>query len=353
MIDIEVYKAKDLTESDFLSLETIQKNCPRYRSPFLHPRFFQCVSTVHPNSEIAIISTSNKAVGYFFYERLGKHTAIPCGRQMSDYQAVVCDESIKLNRGSLLRKCRLQRFNFDHLLQDETSQFSGVRAVDLSPITDLSKGFTHYLQSLQDGKSTLSTDYRRKYRKLQDDYTTPTLNFLDSSNHLEELFTWKSEQYQATSVEDLFKYPWARELLTEISQQTSQSFRGTVTTLSVQSDLAAIVFGIISNGVWHWWIPTHNKRFSRYSPGLLLVYGLTENCTQFGIKEIDFGKGESTFKERFANTSVRLYAGSHVRPLMKARLWISRNLRKISRIVPPAFAPSNPKQHISEDDRSA
>jgi CelD/BcsL family acetyltransferase involved in cellulose biosynthesis len=61
--------------------------------------------------------------------------------------------------------------------------------------------------------------------------------------------------------------------------------------------------------VLHYWFPTYNHAFSRYSPGLLLLSAIAKHADSRGYSRIDLGKGDDAYKSRVANSRTEVREG--------------------------------------------
>ena len=75
------------------------------------------------------------------------------------------------------------------------------------------------------------------------------------------------------------------------------------------NELAAVHFGMRSSTVWHYWFPTYNPAFKKYSCGQILLMKMAEIAPSMGMTAIDLGKGGNPYKHRFMNGSVALLEG--------------------------------------------
>jgi CelD/BcsL family acetyltransferase involved in cellulose biosynthesis len=332
---VEVRCPRDLSDDDIDSLARIQSANPIFRSPFLHPQFARCVAQVLPATEMALLTAHGETIGYFSYERSQKTTGVPCGRQLSDYQGIVLRSDYSCSVSAVLRACRLQRFNYDHLLYEQSAYFSGHRHEVQSPLIRLSDGMESFWGHLRSSGSSLRSEFQRKWRQLESHSgTLEVVHVEDDQDALSILLGWKAEQYRATGVENLFALGWPQCIVEALLRQPHGKFRATLTILLAGAGPVAGILGMQCENVWHWWFPAYSPEHARFSPGMLLFVKMLEELSRAGIVEIDLGKGESSFKQRFANAATFVVEGSHVRPLMVARTWVMRHLRSFVNLGP-------------------
>ena len=60
-------------------------------------------------------------------------------------------------------------------------------------------------------------------------------------------------------------------------------------------------FGMRSPTTWHYWFPSYDNAFAKYSPGVMLLLKMAEVAPAMGIRIIDMGCGLHSYKERLMN----------------------------------------------------
>ena len=66
--------------------------------------------------------------------------------------------------------------------------------------------------------------------------------------------------------------------------------------LWVGEKLLAVHAGMRAGPVLHWWFPTYNTEFARYSPGRMLITKYIEQADSLGLRRIELGKGDEPYK---------------------------------------------------------
>lgn len=281
-------------------------------SPYFRPEWCDALAAVGRPIEIAVYhaADSEEPLAFLAFERDGNH-AHPTGRRINDYQALICrDNGLHVDAGELLDAANLSSIAFDHLVSDQAAFCEFHEQQDSSPFIDLSEGHEAYQAQLtKSGRSEASTA-RRKGRKLAREVGDVQLNWTSLADaDLDRLFDWKSKQYHATGVPDVFASTWTRELLSNLRAYTSQEFTGTLSTLTASDHVVAVHFGIRCQGVLHWWFPTYDDAFGKYSPGRVMLQKMIDEGPEAGITKIDLGKGISSYKERTMSAATPLAVG--------------------------------------------
>lgn len=74
--------------------------------------------------------------------------------------------------------------------------------------------------------------------------------------------------------------------------------------------MVAAHFGMRSATVWHYWFPAYDPAYAKYSPGVILLLKMAESAPAQGLKIIDLGCGEHSYKWRLMNGFVPTAKGS-------------------------------------------
>ena len=78
----------------------------------------------------------------------------------------------------------------------------------------------------------------------------------------------------------------------------------------LKNELIAAHMGMRSHSIWHYWFPAYNPRFSKYSPGLILLLKMAESAASLGLSRIDLGRGDEQYKSRLASGVITVSRGS-------------------------------------------
>jgi CelD/BcsL family acetyltransferase involved in cellulose biosynthesis len=161
------------------------------------------------------------------------------------------------------------------------------------------------------------------------------------------LRSWKSAQYAASGFDDIFAEGWIRALQDRLLAVDTPAFAGLLTSVYAGDTLVAAHLGMRSATVMHWWWPTYDRDFSKYSPGSILLIDAARALGDAGVTSIELGTGEDTYKPRVANTHTEVAAGViDAHPALRtarvtaertrARLAESELLRKVRDRVRPS-----------------
>ncbi len=73
--------------------------------------------------------------------------------------------------------------------------------------------------------------------------------------------------------------------------------------------LVAGHFGMLGGDILHYWFPTFDIEFARYSPGTELILRVCQHATTIGVNTVDFGYGDDPYKFKFCNASMPVSCG--------------------------------------------
>ncbi|MCC6697780.1 MAG: GNAT family N-acetyltransferase [Candidatus Hydrogenedentes bacterium] len=279
---------------------------PDLSGPYFHPTFAREVGRVRPKTRVTVIE-DREVVGFLGFELgawgLGRALAGP----LSDAHGVVSVPGTEWSAVDLVRASGLSGWDFDHLVPDHDrfAAFGVARAV--SPIIDLSGGMDAYLASIKAGRLQ---QRKKTLLKMQKDVGPVEFTVVDRSHAtLETLLRWKSEQCHSTGIPDMFGMCWTRDLMHNLLDVVEPGFSGVLSALVVGGRPAALHMGMRSATVWHWWFPSYNHEFARYSPGSCLLVRSIEEAPAMGIRVIDLGKGDALYKREVSNAGTLLLEG--------------------------------------------
>jgi CelD/BcsL family acetyltransferase involved in cellulose biosynthesis len=309
---IRLVPGKELRTYELEIWRDMQQSNSELGNPCFSAEFVQAVAAVRGDVEIAVIhDAQNRPVAFLPFQRKSRFRAVPAGGIVSDYQALICQPGFQFDPKLILKACNLVAWDFDRLLVSQNSFAPYHRLSEPSAQIDLSDGFDAYAsQRRQAGTRQLRyCQYmtRRMERELG------PLRFVTHSSEpelLHRVLGWKSDQYRRSGWNDLFATDWAPGMLERIQAIQKPSFAGMLSLLYAGPHLVAGHMGMRSQTVWHYWFPAYDRRFSKYSPGLILLLRMMQSAEVLGLRSIDIGTGLSLYKKRLMNATVQVAEGS-------------------------------------------
>jgi CelD/BcsL family acetyltransferase involved in cellulose biosynthesis len=325
----------ELTKIDQLSTEAwafwsnLQRADANLESPFFRPEFVRLVSTVRDDVEVALLYDEAELVGIFPFQRDAHGVAIPAGGWFSDYHGAIAIPGLQYTPQQLLALCGLAAWYFNHLPQTQTVwqpyRWNWIAAT--SPYLDLSAGFAAYRSERKKAHSELLEQTLRKARKMQREIGPVKLVERSCDPRvLETLLEWKIAQYREMGVRNYLGPPWALKFVRALSATSGEHFSGRLSALYAGDRLAAINLSVQAGGVWHALVMAYNQELARYSPGLVLLAELAQQCESLGLRKLDLGRGTEPYKARLMSGEVPLLEGA-----LDLRVWPNLWRRGFSR----------------------
>jgi CelD/BcsL family acetyltransferase involved in cellulose biosynthesis len=331
---ITTLSGRDLSSELAQTWRVLQARNSSLAAPYFCPEFTAAVAAVRPDVRIALKEERGSIVAFFPYQKQGR-SGRPVGGLVSDFQGVIAAPDLELDVPAMLRACGLHAFDFDHMLASQSGFAPFASEFELSPKIDLSAGFAAYVAERRAAGSEQIKKCGNLMRRMEREIGP--VRFVEQSRDarlLRRLMEWKSAQYIRTGQRDIFSLDWVRGLVERIHVTEDRAFAGCLSLLYAGDMLVAAHFGMRTQSVWHYWFPGYDKRFGKYSPGLLLLLKMAEQAPIIGIKTIELGKGMSLYKERLMNGRTVLCRGAVELPsMLKVKRSIGRRVWSLARAI--------------------
>lgn len=288
------------------------------RWPFMSPTYAEAVNaTVSPvdvvlcrdDQGLAAVMALQRSASWL--GRLGLRE--PVGRDMTDYFGLLARPGIRLEWQALLKASRISCLYFTHL--DEGQAAHGL--VGDSPAIGLRtrispEGGQAYWEWLRARSKTFASQTERHERSLIAKYGPLTFEMHSSSPvpDLDFVVAFKNEQYRASGhINGALLNPANVRLLARLLASNDPDCLPRLSALRCGGQLVAAHFGLQCGRLLHYWFPTYDPRFSRYSPGRILYQKMILFGPQNGIDCIDCGAGDSVAKRNFTNEEHQYFKG--------------------------------------------
>lgn len=308
---VRVVKATGLSATETALWRDIQERNPALGSPYFCPQFTQAVARVRDDTYVAILEEEGRTSGFFPFQLRAKRVGKPIGWPLSDYHGIIADADCQWDGGELIRGCELDVYDFDHMLasQGTFAPFHIVTAE--SPYLDLRLGYDAYAATRQRaGTKVVNARMETKRRKLERELGPLRFVVHDcEQSAFEALLRWKKAQYRRTKAIDLFSWDWPVGLLDAIRGIQEANFAGLLSSLYAGETLVATHLGMRSHSVWHYWFPAYASEYHKYSPGYFLILEMARNAEALGLKAIDLGRGNTSYKQRLGSASTAVAQG--------------------------------------------
>jgi CelD/BcsL family acetyltransferase involved in cellulose biosynthesis len=291
-----IVRPRELGPGELAAWQAMQKSHSEFTNPFLSPAFTLAVGRTRAAARVAVLQDGNEVVGFFPFEQGPFRTARPIGAGVSDAEAVVHAPGLDWDARELLKACRLDVWEFDHLAEGQIERTARSVARHSSPIIDLSNGYEAYMAERRSRKTFKSTLY--KQRKLEREVGAVRFEFdARDPSALGLLMRWKSAQYRRTGRRDRFATGWIERLVWDLFESRSGGCTGILSVLYSDGEVVAAHFGPRSEGCLACWFPAYDPGLARYSPGLSLHLMMAEAAAASGIGYLDLGKGDEPYKQ--------------------------------------------------------
>jgi CelD/BcsL family acetyltransferase involved in cellulose biosynthesis len=308
---VSVLNARELGHAERQLWSRIQHSDPSYASPCLSPHFTCAASTRRDDIFIGILETANRPVGFFPFVRNQGNCAEASKQRMADYEGVIVRMDAEWTAEDLLRGCGLSGWEFEALIGSHAQLQPYRHKIHSSPILDLSNGFERYKIDLRSRGSGLLKKLDRQREALERAHGPIRFEpHVAADSALRWLMCCKSQHYLRTGFPDHFATPWVAAFAECVHSTQEPDFAGTLSVLYAGGQIVAAHLGARSRSVWHCWLPCYDRRFSKFSPGSLLLIEMARRAEALGMRYIDLSQGVEAYKLRFMNGSVVIAAGS-------------------------------------------
>ncbi len=285
-------------------------------SPYLLPEFADLIDAERGDVRVVIAEENAAPVGFFACHASTGGVVRPVGAPLSDYQGFAARPGFTIEPEALLEPLGASALVYDNWAgpaPGRTRERAG------SAVIDLSGGAEAWLENRKALHRGHFKKMAQRRRKAEREFGAVRVVFGDPlGERYPALRRWKSAQYRASGLTDLFAVDWIDGVLARTAARAFGPFRGLTASLYLGDELAAVETGLAAGGVYHSWFPAYDAKFASVSPGLLLLHGVIEAAEKLGLSRIDLGKGEQAYKAYYTDYEVPLSAGRALAPGLAA-----------------------------------
>jgi CelD/BcsL family acetyltransferase involved in cellulose biosynthesis len=286
--------------------------------------------------EVAVFETQGETVGFLPFQRGKLNLGKPVGGKLCDFHGCIAGTDFAFDPQQLLSQANLATWDFEHVpAAGQTTFLPFTVSRDLAPGLELKDGYEGWCETRRAQGSQIVSKTMQKVRKLAREQGELSLELCsDSAEVIDQLIAWKSVQYQATGLTDVFAFPWTRSLVEQLWTTTQNEFGGWLSVLRAGQKIVAITYSLRSQHVMHAWFTAYDRELASYSPGLIQFLQLAEALPGVGITRFELGKGDERFKWNLSTDSQELLAGSIARRSLgtwlrggwrQTRDWVSKS----------------------------
>ncbi|MCC9641453.1 GNAT family N-acetyltransferase [Rhodopirellula sp. JC740] len=325
---ISVLPLADLSPAELERWEQIRSTRDEFAPPFFASRFAAAVNSVRGDVWVAVFRSSNDdPIGFFPFHRI-RGVGLPVGRFLNDAQNVIAARELSVDWSELAKAAQVRAFDLHAIVGGAPEWIDRYHLQTTKAFrADLGSDSESYLRNLQKEHRTIAKQ-GQKTRKLAREVGPIRLE-LDCRcpDILKQTIQWKRDQYQRTHILDLFLPDWTRQLIQTLYENelsldgipensplsehfANDSLRGICSVLWAGDRPVATHIGTIERGRLHYWFPTYDPSFSKYSPGTALFTEIIRNASSHGIHCVDMGYGEQPYKQKQTATTTTVAHGT-------------------------------------------
>ena len=332
-VDIQVVEPASLSGAILEDWNRIRKSKSVFASPYFDVEFTKAVGRVRDDVRIAIAESDGTIVGILPFQENRPGHAVPVGGMLNDWHGVMGNQSPEVLE-KILKSANLSSFKF-HAIDNSNADLKKFyfREFEAHHL-DLSEGWEAYRKWAFKNSSTIKRQ-GQKTRGLGREIGEVRFEFeSEDPVLLERLIELKRTRYQNSNTFDILGVPWASELLREIHRIREPNFRGVLSVLWAGDELIGCHFGMLTDGILHYWFPVYDPKYHRYSPGTEMLMRSAECACNLGIKKLDLGYGDDDYKFKFCNAHEPVAFGlanfnSFSRMIAKQRYTFRNQLKQI------------------------
>jgi CelD/BcsL family acetyltransferase involved in cellulose biosynthesis len=337
---VSVVHPQELGSDELACWRGMQGSSRALANPFLSPGFALAAGRVRPTARVAVLEEGQDVVGFFAFDQGRFRVGRPIAPGVSDCQAVIHSPGLEWNAQDLLKGCRLDVWEFDHLIAEQMASAGQSISARDSPIIEISQGYETYLAERQRTSKKIFRSTFAKLRKLERDLGATRFQFdAKDPQALDVLMRWKSAQYRRTGHHDQFTVEWIVRLVWDLFETRSDGCSGTLSVLRSETGVVAAHFGLRSESSLSCWFPAYDVSLAKYSPGLSLHLKMAELAATVGMQYLDLGKGDEDYKQALKNADLIVAEGWIDRPSATA---VARRVQRAPRRVLFNFIKNHP-----------
>ena len=273
-----------------------------FDSPYFDPEFTKAVARVRDDVRIAIAEVDDRVVGILPFQEVRPGHAVPVGGLLNDWHGILGKRSGEILE-QMLKAANLKSFKFHAMDNSEGLPKKYVFNEYKAHHLDLSEGWDAYRKWVFKHSSTVKRQ-GQKTRAMEREIGKVRFELdCDCPMLLEKIIELKRSKYQNSNTFDILGVQWASDLLRELHQVREPNFRGLLSILWAGDEFIGGHIGLLTNDVLHYWFPVYDPQYHKYSPGTqMLMYSAEEACN-LGIRKLDLGYGDDSYKFKFCNAS--------------------------------------------------
>jgi CelD/BcsL family acetyltransferase involved in cellulose biosynthesis len=308
MPEVRTHRFAELSSGDLACWDAWQRANADLESPCFRPEFFAVANEIVP-VEVAVLREGDSPLAFFPFERSRLGIALPVTGGMNDFHGLVSPAGAKLDMRQFLRDSGIVAAEMHCVPEEQTELVQPLWVKHASYYLDLSQGFEAYcLARKRAGSETVEKTLRKARRLAREGRGRFELR-APAELPLKLLLQWKNEQHAGLGVLTPLQSPTTQQLLKQFLQVRSERFEAFVSVLWIDDLPAAIGYSLKSGPVAHLWFIGYDEKYSRSSPGVVLILKMAEALAAEGATRLHLGKGDERFKTSLASDRVLVAEG--------------------------------------------
>ena len=171
-------------------------------------------------------------------------------------------------------------------------------------LIELPNSETEYLDKFHDKK--FLNELLRTTKKLQKDYE---VNFKilddDKTLNLSKIVNNKARILNKKKIKHILDEKFLNYFI-ELKKRNKELFN--ISLLEINKEVVSANLGFIYQKTFYYYLPTiFSNKYSKFSPGKVLIFNLIGWCIKNNIKNFDFGIGNEDYKKYWSNKSVNIF----------------------------------------------
>lgn len=309
----------DLNQLEIEAWRNIQAENPRLDSPHFCIEMARIADATRGDIHATIIADDGIPVGILPFHRNGNRGTPPAG-PLASFQGGIFPANANFDLEEVTRAAGLRVFHFDHLIDSQPGFERWKWFTANSYSLDLSEGYEAYYAGRRKAGSDKVKQMGRKSRKMARDLGTRFEFDCRDINMLNGQLTRKSCQLDEMGVWNFLRESWTTDFLRQVFHHTDRDFAGVLSVLYANEEIAAMLYSYRHQDVLHGNVLTYNRAFEAYSPGLQIIMEVAKACEAQGIKRLDLGRGDDTYKTCFASDAILVAEGAIDRRMIGRRV---------------------------------
>lgn len=347
---VHVVRPRELSPDDLAAWARVKQSAPVYQSPFYSHQFTRAVGEARDDARVAVIEAEGQIVGFLPFHRTARGVGKPIGGPINDYHGPILLPDVEISPQALLAGAGLTAYDYNHLPTSFTAFAKNAYARSTSPQMDLSEGYEAFLETRTSKWKKAQREIRRRRRLTEAEHGPVSFEFHDAADETYAQHTdMKNQLYRKIGVRSVLDVGWVQATLDTIRKTQTPEFAGMLTTYRAGERLIASHFGMRAGGVWHYWFPSYDLSFQALGPGIAMLNEAALQATDAGIRLIDFGRGDASYKLQFSNAQCELCEGSIARSGSVSSLLRAgqRSVLKATQTIPLGRYESYPRRALA------